>query len=188
MEGKLIIFSAPSGSGKTTIVRSLLKTIPELSFSISATSRPRRENETNGKDYYFLSPEDFKERIKNNEFIEWEEVYDNLFYGSLKTEVERLWNEGYHVIFDIDVQGGINLKKIYGERALALFVEVSDHKILEERLRRRSTEDDDSLKIRLNKAKKESSYSDQFDIIIINDKLETAVEESYKVVREFLRK
>ena len=186
MEGKLIIFSAPSGSGKTTIVRSLLKTIPELSFSISATSRPKRGKETNGKDYYFLSPEDFKEKIKSNEFIEWEEVYDNHFYGTLKSEVERLWNEGFHVIFDIDVQGGINLKKTFGERALALFIGVSDLKILGERLRNRSTENDESLKNRLDKAEKESSYSNQFDKIIINNNLETAIEECYGVVKGFI--
>ena len=186
MEGKLIIFSAPSGSGKTTIVRSLLKTIPELSFSISATSRPKRVQETNAKDYYFLSPENFKKKIKSNEFIEWEEVYDNLFYGTLKSEVERLWNEGFHVIFDIDVQGGINLKKSFGERALTLFIGVPDLKILEERLRNRSTENDESLKNRLDKAEKESSYSNQFDKIIINHNLETAIEECYGVVKGFI--
>ena len=186
MEGKLIIFSAPSGSGKTTIVKALLKKIPQLSFSISATSRPKRENEKDGKDYYFLKPEDFKKKIQEKAFIEWEEVYADRFYGTLKSEVERLWNEGFHVIFDIDVQGGINLKKAFGERALALFISVSDLNILEERLRGRSTENKESLKARLEKVEEESSYSDQFDKVIMNDDLATAVDECDGVVREFI--
>ncbi|MCK4920763.1 MAG: guanylate kinase [Bacteroidales bacterium] len=186
MKGKLIILSAPSGSGKTTIVKSLLERIPELSFSISATSRPKRENETDGKDYYFLSPEDFKEKIQREEFIEWEEVYANRYYGTLKSEVERLWNEGFHVIFDIDVIGGINLKKSFGERALALFIGVSDPEILEERLRSRLTENEESLKARLEKAEEERSFSTEFDELIINDKLDVAVEECFGKVREFI--
>ncbi len=186
MEGKLIIFSAPSGSGKTTIVKALLKKIPQLSFSISATSRPKRENEKDGKDYYFLKPEDFKKKIQEEAFIEWEEVYADRFYGTLKSEVERLWNKGFHVIFDIDVQGGINLKKAFGEKALALFIGVSDIKTLEERLRGRSTENNESLKARLEKVEEESSYSDQFDKVIMNDDLEAAVEECYGIVGEFI--
>ncbi|MCF8379470.1 MAG: guanylate kinase [Bacteroidales bacterium] len=186
MNGKLIILSAPSGSGKTTIVKSLLAKIPGLSFSISATSRSKRENETDGKDYYFISAENFRQKIKQNEFIEWEEVYPERFYGTLKTEVERLWDNGQHVVFDIDVQGGINLKKKFGERALALFISVSDIKILEQRLRNRSTETEESLKARLVKAEEEMSYAKEFDKIIINDKLEQAVEECYRSVKEFI--
>jgi len=186
MEGKLIILSAPSGSGKTTIVKSLLEKIPELSFSISATSRPIRENEVDGKDYYFISSEDFRKKIKENKFIEWEEVYPDRFYGTLKSEVERLWNAGFHVIFDIDVQGGINLKKEYKDRALALFIGVSDIKILEDRLRKRSTENEESLQVRLKKAAAEMTFSKEFDKIIINDVLEQAVEECYREVRGFV--
>ncbi len=151
--GKLIIFSAPSGSGKTTIVRHLLKVFStQLEFSISATSRPKRGKEENGKDYYYLTPDEFKTKVKAGEFLEWEEVYAGTCYGTLRSEVERIWNSGKHVIFDIDVEGGLNLKNQFGKRALAIFVMPPSIKILEERLRSRSTDSAESIARRLEKA------------------------------------
>src|SRR6188768_1725540 len=146
MPGKALIFSAPSGSGKTTIVKHLLDTNPDLGFSISASTRDRRgRTEQNGKDYYFLSPEDFKNKIDSDEFIEWEEVYAGNFYGTLKSEIERIWKEGKNVIFDVDVKGGLNLKKYFGDKALAIFVKVPSVEILRQRLVDRATESPDSL-------------------------------------------
>ena len=188
MEGKLLIFSAPSGSGKTTIVKRLLEKDLCLEFSISATSRPKRDNETNTKDYYFLSADDFKEKIKNDEFVEWEEVYENRFYGTLKTELKRIWNQGKHVIFDVDVVGGLNIKKKYPKKALSVFVMPPSLEELANRLKLRSTDSSEDIKVRLNKAKKELSYSDKFDIIIINDELEKAIIESEKKVKEFINR
>jgi len=185
--GKLIIFSAPSGSGKTTIVRHLLKTFPnQLEFSISATSRPRRGVEENGKDYYYLSVDDFKQKIDNKEFLEWEEVYAGTHYGTLKSEVNRIWAKGKHVIFDIDVEGGLNLKKIFGHKALAVFVMPPSIKILEERLNSRSTDSAESIARRVAKAEKELKTADLFDTFILNEMLEEAFIKAEKVVSEFL--
>ncbi|MCG8310387.1 MAG: guanylate kinase [Cytophagales bacterium] len=186
-DGKAIIFSAPSGSGKTTIVRHLLKTRDYLSFSISATTRPRRtEREIHGKDYYFLSVEDFKTKIKNGEFAEWEEVYDGHFYGTLKSEIDRIWSLGKHVVFDVDVKGGLNLKKYFKHRALALFVRVKNLKVLEERLRHRNTESEENIKERLAKAEYELSFENGFDKTIISDKLGITLDTAEKLVEEFV--
>lgn len=188
MEGKLFIFSAPSGSGKTTIVKSLLEKNLGLEFSISATSRPKRENEIDKKDYYFLTAEDFKEKIQNDEFVEWEEVYGNRFYGTLKNELERIWNQGKHVIFDVDVVGGLNIKKKYKEKALSIFVMPPSIEELAKRLNLRSTDSSEDIEIRLNKAKEELSYANKFDIVIINDELEKAITESKKAISEFINR
>ncbi len=187
--GKLIIFSAPSGSGKTTIVRHLLKTFPDqLEFSISATSREKRGLEVNGKDYYYLSLEEFKAKIKNNEFLEWEEVYANTFYGTLKSEAERIWEKGKQVIFDIDVEGGLNLKEQFKDQALAIFVMPPSIKILEERLRLRNTENAESIARRIAKAEKELKTASLFDRFILNEQLPLALAEAEKIVSEFLAK
>lgn len=185
--GKLLIFSAPSGAGKTSIVKELLNRIPELGFSISATSRNTvRDGEVHGRDYYFLSPEEFKEKIENAEFVEWEEVYEGTFYGTLRSEIERLWDEGKHVIFDIDVQGGLNLKEQFGDRALSIFVQPPSIEILKERLKERGTEDDYSYKERTEKAEEELSFSHKFDKIVKNIDLNEAVEEAEILVKNFI--
>lgn len=186
MEGKLIIFSAPSGAGKTTIVQYLLSIFPEISFSISCTTRPKRENEIDGKDYYFLTEEQFQEKIKNNEFIEYEEVYKGRYYGTLHSEIERLWNQGKHVIFDIDVRGGLNLKKQFKDRALAIFIAPPSLKDLEERLKNRNTENLESLLTRIQKADEELSFAKDFDAVIINDNLEKAQNKAKTLVKNFL--
>lgn len=187
--GKLIIFSAPSGSGKTTIVRHLLKTYPDkLEFSISATSRPKRGIEENGKDYHYLSVEEFKKKIDAHEFLEWEEVYAGVHYGTLRSEVERIWAKGKHVIFDIDVEGGLNLKSQFKERALAVFVMPPSIKILEERLNNRSTDSSESIARRVAKAEKELKTAELFDTFILNEVLEEAFVKAEKVVSEFLGK
>jgi guanylate kinase len=183
---KSIIFSAPSGSGKTTVVRHLLQQNLRLEFSVSACSRQPRESEENGKDYFFLSVEEFKKGIRNNEFIEWEEVYENHFYGTLKRELERICNAGNHVIFDVDVVGGLNLKKIFGKNALAIFVQAPSLEILENRLRVRSSDPEDKIRARIAKASSELEYAGRFDVIIINDKLEDAIKEAESVVSKFL--
>lgn len=186
MEGKLIIFSAPSGAGKTTIVQYLLSIFPEISFSISCTTRPKRENEVDGKDYYFLTEEQFQEKIKNNEFIEYEEVYKGRYYGTLHSEIERLWNQGKHVIFDIDVRGGLNLKNQFKDRALAIFIAPPSLKDLEERLKNRNTENLESLLTRIQKADEELSFAKDFDAVIINDNLEKAQNKAKTLVKNFL--
>lgn len=185
--GKLVIFSAPSGSGKTTLVRHLLAQ-PELKlrFSISATSRPPRGREVHGHDYYFLSRDEFRQRVHQGDFLEWEEVYAGTQYGTLRKEVERLWKEGFHVIFDIDVVGGLNLKSLYGERALAVFVMPPSIEILEQRLRSRQTESEDKIRQRLAKARKELGRSDRFDHVIVNEDLDQAKEEAYRLTQKFL--
>jgi len=184
--GKAFIFSAPSGSGKTTIVKHLLKNHPELSFSISACTRDRRgRNENNGKDYYFMTPEEFKQKIDNNEFIEWEEVYPGNFYGTLKSEIDRIWSQGKHVIFDVDVKGGLSLKNYFKEKSLAVFVKVSNLEVLKERLNDRGTETEASLSQRLFKARFEMSFEDKFDVTLINEKLEISLAEADKLYTSF---
>ena len=187
ISGKLIIFSAPSGAGKTTLVRHLLE-IPalNLAFSVSATSRAKRGYEEDGKDYFFITPEQFRKKIEYGEFLEWEEVYQNLYYGTLKAEVDKLLKAGKNVIFDIDVEGGMNLKKIYGKEALAIFVKPPSIKHLEERLNTRSSEDEESLKTRLDKAVSELEYAPQFDKVLLNDKLEKAKKDAEVFVSDFL--
>jgi guanylate kinase len=188
MEGKLIIFSAPSGSGKTTIVKHLLQKGYDLEFSISATSREARHTETHGKDYYFLSGEAFQSKIENDEFLEWEEVYNGVNYGTLKSEVERIRNQGKNVIFDVDVIGGLNIKRYYGNEALAIFVQPPSVEELRNRLRSRSTETEEKIQTRIAKAEHELSFANHFDIVIINDDLEVAFEDAEKIISEFLKK
>lgn len=186
-KGKLIVFSAPSGSGKTTIVRHLLKQ-PELNleFSISATSREKRGAEEHGKDYYFLSLRAFKDKIKNNEFLEWEEVYRDNFYGTLKTEIERIWAQGKHVIFDIDVTGGLRIKKKFPEETLAVFVKPPNLNELIRRLKDRGEESQDKINMRVAKAPVELATAPQFDTIVVNTDLDTALEEAYNLVHDFI--
>lgn len=186
-QGKALIFSAPSGSGKTTIVKHLLQNNPNLGFSISACTRDRRgRNEENGKDYHFLTPEEFKRKIDNDEFIEWEEVYAGNFYGTLKSEIERIWAEGKHVIFDVDVKGGLNLKQYFKERALAVFVKVPSLEILESRLHDRNTDTPTSISQRLFKAKFEMKFENKFDVTLVNKDLEASLKEAQKLVDEFI--
>jgi guanylate kinase len=189
IKGKLIVFSAPSGSGKTTIVRHLLgiKKL-NLEFSISATSREPRGEEVEGKDYYFLSLKEFKNKIKADEFLEWEEVYRDNFYGTLKSEVERIWAKGKHVIFDIDVVGGIDIKRIYPERTLSVFVKPPSIEELKIRLKKRSTESDDKINMRIAKASIELATAPQFDFIIENNKLDVALQEAEELAHNFLKK
>lgn len=187
-QGKLIIFSAPSGSGKTTLVRHLLsKPELKLAFSISATSRQKRPNEENGKDYYFLSPDEFRSRIAKGDFLEWEAVYVDQYYGTLKSEVERIHAEGKTVIFDVDVVGGLNIKKQFGSNALGIFVQPPSVKALEQRLQKRATESDESLAKRIAKAEHELTFADKFDVVVVNDDLETAKAEAYRLVADFVR-
>jgi len=186
-QGKLIVFSAPSGSGKTTIVRHLLKQKElNLEFSISATSREKRGTEKEGKDYYFLSFEDFKKKIKNDAFLEWEEVYRDNFYGTLKSEVERIWAMGKHVIFDIDVSGGLRIKRKYPEQTLAVFVKPPSIDELKIRLKKRKTESADKINMRVAKASAELATAPLFDAVVVNEDLEKALAESYILVSNFL--
>lgn len=185
MEGKLIIFSAPSGSGKTTIVKQLLANNSNLGFSISACTRDKRGRaETDGQDYYFLTPDEFRQKINEDAFVEWEEVYPGAYYGTLKSEIERIWASGKHVIFDVDVKGGLALKNYYKERALAVFVKVPSLEILEERLRSRGTETEESLSKRIFKMKFEWAFQDKFDVVLVNDELEHAVKEAQRLFDE----
>ena len=186
-KGKLLIFSAPSGSGKTTLVKYLMQYVDNLSFSVSAASRKIRGNEVNGKDYYFLTVDEFKNRINNNEFVEWEEVYHDKFYGTLKSEVERIRNSGSNVVFDVDVVGGVNIKKLYGDEALAIFVMPPSLEVLKERLEGRGTDSELEIKTRIDKAEYELTYSDKFDEIIINDDLERAERETIEIVKKFIK-
>jgi len=188
MQGKVLIFAAPSGAGKTTIVRHLLQQFPKLGFSVSACTRPPRPHEVNGKDYYFLTIDAFKQKIEHIELIEWQEVYKNSFYGTLKSEMERLWNEGKHVVFDVDVQGAVNLKSYFGENALSIFVAVPSLDILAERLIARETETPESLKKRLAKAAFEMTFEDQFDVVLFNVNLETTLTKASRIIQAFLEK
>ena len=186
MAGKAIIFSAPSGSGKTTIVKHLLEKNPDLGFSISASTRDRRgRTEQNGKDYYFLPPNEFKKKIDNNEFVEWEEVYEGNFYGTLKSEIERVWKDGKNVVFDVDVKGGLNLKKYFGDKALAIFVKVPSIEVLKERLHDRGTESPESLSRRLFKAQFEMGFCDKFDVVLVNENLDKSLEEAQRLYDKF---
>ncbi|SRR6056297_2373551 len=186
MKGKLVIFSAPSGAGKTTIVKRLLEKDLNLEFSISACSRPKRNNEVHGKDYYFFTLEDFKKRIQNDEFVEWEEVYKNHFYGTLKSEISRIRNQGRNVIFDVDVEGGLNLKRAFNKDALAIFIMPPSVDELQKRLIKRATDENEKINIRVGKASSEIKYATKFDKVIINDELERATREAEAVVRNFL--
>lgn len=188
MEGKLIIFSAPSGSGKSTIINYLLKQGLNLAFSVSATSREPRGQEQDGKEYYFLSPEEFRKRIANDEFLEYEEVYTDKFYGTLKSEVERLTSEGKNVIFDVDVLGGVNIKKYYGDKALSIFIQPPGIEELRKRLIGRATDAPDVIEKRIERAEFELSFASQFDATIVNDDLQKAQHETYHVIRAFLDK
>ncbi len=185
-QGKLVIFSAPSGAGKTTIVRQLLREISKLEFSVSVASRPKRPNEIDGKDYYFIPVDEFKQKIEDDEFLEWEEVYENNYYGTLKSEVERIWAKGNSVIFDVDVVGGLNIKRFYKDRALAIFVMPPSVEELEKRLRNRSTESEMDLKRRIEKARHEITFAPEFDKIIVNDNLEKAVNEAKELIEKFI--
>ncbi len=186
MTGKLIIFAAPSGSGKTTIVKYLLEQNLNVCFSISATTRPKRENEISGKDYFFLTPEDFKQKITENCFLEWEEVYSGNFYGTLKSEVDRELALGKNILFDIDVKGALNIKKNYGVQALAIFIKPPSIEVLKERLKIRNTESEETLNTRIGKSEYELTFEDQFDITIINDNIDEAKEEALLIIKNFI--
>ncbi|MDR2041246.1 MAG: guanylate kinase [Tannerella sp.] len=186
MDGKMIIFSAPSGTGKSTLIRYLLEQEPSLRFSVSATSRAPRGKERDGVEYRFLTPEEFKTKIGNGEFLEYEEVYPGLFYGTLREEVERIWTAGRHVVFDVDVVGGLNIKKQYGEKALALFVRPPSLRALRERLEHRNTDLPEIIEKRLAKAAYEIGFAGSFDRVIVNDEIKKAQAEVLLTVRRFL--
>lgn len=188
MAGKLVIFSAPSGSGKSTIINFLLKQGLDLHFSISATSREPRGSEKHGVEYYFLSPEEFKSKIAANEFLEYEEVYTDKYYGTLKSEVERLLTNGNNVVFDVDVVGGCNIKQYYGDRALSLFIQPPGIEVLRSRLEGRGTDSPEVIESRLAKATYEMTFAPKFDKVIVNDEIETAKVETLQVIRAFLEK
>lgn len=185
---KAILFSAPSGSGKTTIIREILKRFDCFEFSISATSRQPRQGESHGVDYYFLTPEDFDRGVQAGDFLEWEEVYSNTRYGTLKSEIDRIWNNGHVIIFDVDVKGGMNIKRYFGDNALALFVMPPSIEVLEQRLRNRGTENEEAICKRLDRSAKELNMANQFDITIVNDDLNRAVAETEKTINRYLMK
>jgi guanylate kinase len=186
MQAKLFIFSAPSGAGKTTIVKHLLSKYHNMSFSVSATTRPRRPHETDGKDYYFLSPKEFETKITNGEFLEYEQVYNGTYYGTLKAEVDNRLAANQHVVFDVDVEGGLNIKKYYGTQALSVFVKVSSVETLAQRLTQRNTEAPKKLQERLHKALREMDYADKFDVVLLNDDLPNALSQAEQLVEEFM--
>ena len=185
--GKLIVISAPSGAGKTSIVHHLLKNMSELSFSVSACSREKREKETHGEDYYFLGIEGFKEKIKEDAFLEWEQVYENQYYGTLKSEIKRIWSTGKTVIFDVDVVGGLNIKKQYPTECLSVFIMPPSVDVLRERLSGRGSESEEKIEIRLDKAEEEIAQNQKFDTIILNDDFEIACEETQEVIINFIK-
>ncbi len=187
-KGKLIIFSAPSGAGKTTLVKFAMSHVDNLTFSVSACSRKKRAGETDGKDYYFLSVEEFKKKIADGAFIEWEEVYPDHFYGTLHSEVENKRNQGKHVVFDVDVKGGMNIKKIFGDEALAIFIKPPSVDVLRERLLKRGTDSREDIETRVKKAEYELTFAKHFDVVIVNDDLEKAQQETVRVIRDFLSK
>jgi guanylate kinase len=184
---RVIIFSAPSGAGKSTIVSHLLKEFPTLQFSISATSRAPRGKECNGKEYYFFTSEQFKELISRDELVEYEEVYSGSYYGTLRSEVERIWGNGGTIVFDIDVKGGVNLKKLFGKQALAIFIKPPSIEILRQRLNSRKTDTAEAIEIRVAKAAEELTYESYFDYILVNDNLHEALLEAEKVVKNFIK-
>jgi guanylate kinase len=186
MTGKAIIFSAPSGAGKTTIVQHLLGLGLDLEFSISAATRAKRANETDGKDYHFFSVEQFKDQILKHDFIEWQEVYPDHFYGTLRSEIDRIWSSNKHVIFDVDVEGGINLKRYFKSTAISIFVQPPSIDVLEERLRLRKTENESSIRKRMRKADSELTKSSQYDCKLINNELDDTLVEAEAIVRDFL--
>ncbi len=185
-KGKLIIFSAPSGAGKTTLVKHVMAHVPDLTFSVSACNRKKRDNETDGKDYYFLTTDEFKEKINKKEFIEWEEVYPDHFYGTLYSEVERKRNRGQHVVFDVDVKGGMSIKKIFGNDALAIFIKPPSVEILKERLLKRATDSKEAIETRMKKAEFELGFEKEFDVTIVNGDLDKAQQETIRVVSKFI--
>lgn len=185
--GKLVIFSAPSGSGKTTIVRELLQRFPQFEFSISATSRQPRGKEQHGIDYYFLSTDEFRQRVEHDEFVEWEEVYAGTCYGTLKSEVERIWAKGNVIVFDVDVMGGINLKRLFGDDACSIFIMPPSIEELERRLRGRGTDSEEVIQKRIGKAEFELSKSPEFDYTVVNDVLADAVNEATDIINNFLK-
>jgi guanylate kinase len=188
MEGRLVIISAPSGAGKTTIVKHLLGSGLDLAFSISATTRAKREDETNGKDYYFLTASQFREMIAKGELLEWQEVYKDHYYGTPKSEIDRIWSQGKHVLFDVDVMGGINLKKIFGKNAISLFIMPPSVDELEKRLLNRGTDNNEKIRMRVAKAAEEMKTAGEFDHIVVNDDLLKAQSEAQKLVKNFIRK
>ncbi len=185
---KAVIFSAPSGSGKSTIVSHILKLHPELKFSVSAASRAPRGDEKNGVAYWFISADEFRKRIADNEFVEYEEVYPGSFYGTLKSEVERIWDNGDAIIFDVDVKGGVNLKKYFGDRALSVFIQAPSVEVLRQRLVSRATDSPEAIERRVAKAAEEMTYADKFDHIIVNDDLQKAYADAEKLVDDFMGK
>lgn len=188
MEGKILIFSAPSGSGKSTIINYLLGKGLPLGFSVSATSRAPRGEEQHGKEYYFLSADEFRERIARGEFVEYEEVYPGCFYGTLKSEVERLWNEGRHIVFDVDVAGGVNIKKIFGDKARSIFIQPPSVAELRRRLINRATDTMEKIEQRVAKAEQELTFAPKFDFVVVNDDLQKAEDEAFALVSEFIGK
>ncbi len=185
-KGKLVIFSAPSGSGKTTLVHYIMTQLPNLEFSVSATNREARPGEKDGVDYYYLSTDVFKEKVAGGEFVEWEEVYNNQLYGTLKSEVERIRNRGNSVVFDVDVKGGLSIKRIYGQEALAIFIRPPSIAVLKSRLHHRLTESEESISKRIARASYELEFEEKFDIVLVNDVLEKSKSCSLAVVKEFL--
>lgn len=185
-EGKMFIFTAPSGAGKTTIVRHLLGKYPYLGFSISATTRSKRDHEVEGKDYYFMTIDQFKQKVDQGAFIEWEEVYEGQFYGTLSSEVHRIWDSGKHLVFDIDVRGAINIKKYYTDKCMSIFVKPPSFDILKQRLIDRNTESEESLLRRISKVQRELTYENSFDLVLVNNKLDLALVEAEHIVHTFI--